>query len=208
MQEEVVVRVTTAQDADQVVELIYSSAPEMFDYMFKAHGKTAQDFIRYEFQQGGGFIGHRIHKVAVHGDTIKGIGAFYTGAQHGLLNIQTAWHVLKFYGLWSGVKTLIRASHSGSVMLKPKKSEIYIADLGVAEHSRSQGIGSVLIDYHKAEAKQRGMSHLALDVATINPRAEALYARLGFEVTGELMFKGGSGAENVPGARRMIYSVE
>lgn len=208
MKEEVSVRVATAQDTDQVVDLIYSSAPEMFDYMFKAYGKTAQDFIRYEFQHGGGFMGHRIHKVAVNGETVKGIGAFYTGSQYGTLNIQTAWNIIKFYGLWSGIKTLLRASHSESVMIKPKKSEIYIADLGVAEHSRSQGVGSILIDYHKDEAKQRGISHLALDVATINPRAEALYSRLGFEVTGELMFKGGKGAENVPGARRMVYAID
>ena len=83
-------------------------------------------------------------------------------------------------------------------------AQLYIADLGVAESSRGLGVGSALIEHHARSAASLGISELALDVALINPRAEALYKRLGFEVDSQSQFKGGAGAENVPGARRMI----
>ncbi len=207
MQNDLVIRAAQAEDADKVVELIYSSAPELFPYMFDTSQHTVKDFIRHEFIQGGGFMGHRIHMVATKGEDILGIGAFYSGAWYHKLSLQTVGNIFRFYGLWAGFKVLLRANHSASVMAKPKKSQLYIADLGVAENSRGLGVGSALIEHHTQSVKNRGITELVLDVALINPRAEALYQRLGFAVVSEKEFKGGEGAELVPGTRRMIRSL-
>jgi len=204
MQDNLAIRATQAGDADKVVELIYSSAPELFTYMFYTSQHRAKDFIRYEFARGGGFMGHRIHTVAMQSDELVGIGAFYGGGWYSKLSLQTALNIICFYGLWTGIKVLLRANHSGSLIAKPKKNQLYIGNLGVAENSRGLGVGSALIEHHATSAKSLGIAELVLDVALINPRAEALYKRLGFSMVSQSQFKGGEGAEKVPGARRMI----
>lgn len=208
LKDELSIRDASAKDTEQVVDLIYSSAPELFEYMFTTPKKQAKDFIRYEYAQGGGFMGHRIHKVAESHQQVLGIGAFYTGWLYNRLNMQTVKNIISFYGVWASPKVLQRANHSNSIMQVPKKHELYIADLGVSEQSRGMGIGSALIQYHIDGAKENHLKTLSLDVATTNPRAEALYRRLGFNVIKEKQFKGGKGADKVPGARRMIYQVK
>jgi ribosomal protein S18 acetylase RimI-like enzyme len=54
----------------------------------------------------------------------------------------------------------------------------------VASAARGQGVGSALLHAAAAEARVRGARELRLEVVDTNPRAAALYARLGFrEVT-------------------------
>ncbi|RYH10573.1 GNAT family N-acetyltransferase [Tropicimonas sp. IMCC6043] len=49
--------------------------------------------------------------------------------------------------------------------------------------ARGQGIGSALIAAVMAEAARRGMAEVRLDVVDSNPRARALYERIGFTPT-------------------------
>lgn len=55
----------------------------------------------------------------------------------------------------------------------------------VAEDARGLGIGSALIGAICDEARARGHSAVRLEVVDSNPRARALYERLGFVVTQE-----------------------
>ncbi len=61
----------------------------------------------------------------------------------------------------------------------------YLAHLGVSPALRGQGIGRALIDALIRCGLQQGRRRMVLDVAASNPRAQALYARLDFAVTGE-----------------------
>ncbi|WP_211641375.1 GNAT family N-acetyltransferase [Loktanella sp. SALINAS62] len=53
---------------------------------------------------------------------------------------------------------------------------------GICVHpdARGQGVGTALLDAICGEARQRGYSHVRLDVIDRNTRARALYQRLGF----------------------------
>jgi ribosomal protein S18 acetylase RimI-like enzyme len=53
----------------------------------------------------------------------------------------------------------------------------------VAPALRSTGIGSELIRHLVAHRRPELHDHVALDVAVTNPRAEALYRRMGFTRT-------------------------
>ncbi|MFF9196138.1 GNAT family N-acetyltransferase [Streptomyces sp. NPDC014779] len=52
--------------------------------------------------------------------------------------------------------------------------------LDVREELRGRGIGTALVRAAEALARERGRTHLGLGVADDNPRAAALYARLGY----------------------------
>ncbi|WP_171176200.1 GNAT family N-acetyltransferase [Ruegeria sp. HKCCD8929] len=51
--------------------------------------------------------------------------------------------------------------------------------------ARGRGVGTALFDAVCAEAEARGMREVQLDVIDTNPRARALYERVGFKVIGE-----------------------
>jgi ribosomal protein S18 acetylase RimI-like enzyme len=53
----------------------------------------------------------------------------------------------------------------------------------VSASARGKGVGSALFDALFAYARKRDYSYITLDVIDTNPRAKALYERLGFEAT-------------------------
>lgn len=56
--------------------------------------------------------------------------------------------------------------------------------LGTDEQRRSQGFGASLIAALEERARRRGHRRVRLGVETDNPRARALYERLGYRATG------------------------
>lgn len=55
----------------------------------------------------------------------------------------------------------------------------------VAKHARGKGVGTVLFNTLFQFARDTGFSKVTLDVINTNPRARALYERLGFEAVGQ-----------------------
>ena len=79
--------------------------------------------------------------------------------------------------------------------LWPRVSEI--SDLVVATRYRSQGIGSAMICYLIELARTWPMEKVEIGVAMSNPRAYALYRRLGFQTDRIINLDLGCGAEPV-----------
>ena len=62
-----------------------------------------------------------------------------------------------------------------------KDDEMHIGALAVSPTIRGQGVGSKLIDMAELTANQQNKHELSLEVVDINPRARALYERVGFK---------------------------
>lgn len=195
----------TALAADECRDLLYSSAPELYDYMFARGNVAAQDYIAHEFRSGAGFIGHPIHTVAIANGEIVGVGAFYSRDDFAALRRGSAYEIFRFYGFLGMPSVLRHANHSGSVIRCPRPGSMYIANLGVRADTRGHGVGSALIEHETAKAKAAGFDRITLDVADNNPRAEALYRRLGFTFVKQKQFKGRKNS-GVPNARFMELS--
>ena len=178
-------------DKVNVAALIYSAGPELYDFIYQNNQHTAQDYIAYEFNSGRGFCGYNNVTVAVK-----------NGKQYDKLLLGTALNMCLFYG-FGVASALLRSSHISSVMKKPKKDELYLANFGVLATLRGQGIGRALIESQLATAKQRGYRIFALDVADTNPRAEKLYSSLGLVVTKTKTFSGKREGIAVPNSKKM-----
>lgn len=76
---------------------------------------------------------------------------------------------------------------AGFTILQPRGviGSPYLATIAVAPEFRGRGIGTRLIR-HVEETCRPGARHLFLCVSSFNPRAKALYDRLGFRQVGEL----------------------
>ena len=62
----------------------------------------------------------------------------------------------------------------------------YIKSVGVRDDVRGRGVGSRLMEHAETICRQDGARDVFLCVSSFNPRARALYERLGYELIGEL----------------------
>ncbi|MEM8607553.1 MAG: GNAT family N-acetyltransferase [Myxococcota bacterium] len=196
----------TARASDECRDLLYSSAPELYDYMYRRGPIRAQDYIAHEFRAERGFIAHPIHTVALHRGEVAAVGAFYTWDDYPAMQRGSAYEILRFYGFTGTPSVLRAASHSGSVINRPRPGCVYIANLGVRSDLRGRGVGSALVEHETDKARRAGYETMTLDVADNNPRAEALYTRLGFEFQKQKCFRGSKG-NRVPDARFMMRAI-
>ena len=189
------------EDAGQLIELIHSSGPAAFDYGFACPGHSARDFLRFCFLRGRGLFGWDNHAVIERDGQVLGVGSFYTADDYPSLNRHLVRQMLAFFPIrhWPGV--IRRALQLAALLPPPERGELYVANLGVRAEARGQGAGAALLAQQHQAAVTRGLSRAALDVAVDNPRAEALYTRLGYRVVSERRFRGPPG--RVPDARRM-----
>ncbi len=196
-------RAARPEDCSQVVELIYSSAPEIYDYLFTTQSHNVKNFLAWQFKKNIAFCAYSLHTVATIDETPVGIAAFYDSKQYQKISLQMIAAITRFYRLTEIPNILKHVLQSTSMMKTPPKDSLYIANLGVHHQIQSRGIGRGLIDYQAKKAKQENYKTMSLDVAVTNPRAQTLYERLGFKVKHEKQFTGDKG-HNIPDCRFMI----
>lgn len=197
-------RPASAADADAAVPLIYSSGPAAFDFTFTVPGRrTATAFLRQAFLDGRGEFGFRNHVVGVVDGRVVAAGAAWSGASTPAFALAAARQILHCYGLRAGAGVIVRGLRVESVIQPPRRDCWYVAHLGVAPELRSRGLGEALVSHLLEAGRRRGMPVAALDVAVTNPRAHALYERLGFVVTRERRSRLANDHATVADHRRM-----
>lgn len=184
------IRQARVTDKGPLAEIMYSTGRELYDFAFRPGRHTALEFIRFEYHAGGGFCGFRNLTVALEDNRVVGTACFFDRTRYDRLSRGAVWNVFRFYGLLNALPVLKRMAHVGSIMARPEKGDLYLSNLGVRRDRRGRGIGSVMIDVKRREARAMGYRKIALDVADTNPRAEKLYRRIGFETTGKKVFTG------------------
>lgn len=191
------------QDCDVVLPLIYSSSPAQFEYLFTQPGKSAHQFLCWAFATGLGLFGYPLYTVALLAQRPVAIGAAYGRQEAKTFERQLALQILRFYGLRSGWSVYRHAIDLDALTPFPEPDMHYISQLGVAEAMQGQGIGTAWLQHQILLAREKGYRRCALDVASSNPRAQALYERLGFGVTQEHAWPYTASVIEMPNMRRM-----
>jgi ribosomal protein S18 acetylase RimI-like enzyme len=119
------------------------------------------------------------------GEQIVGIGACFSGNVALSFTLAAARQILSFYGLLQGWAVIRKGLQMEHIVQPPTGRLHYLAHLGVAPDWQGKGVGAQLIQHLLKQGQQAGRRTAALDVAVTNPRAQALYERLGFVVTHE-----------------------
>jgi len=116
-----------------------------------------------------------ISAVSPDGALLLGVAGFKT-AEGGLFDgkfgdLRESYGVLG--SLWRGLAL--------SALDRPVEADCLLMDgIAVASDHRGSGVGSALLDAICSEASRRGKAQVRLDVIDSNPKARALYERLGF----------------------------
>ena len=187
-----------------LVDLLYESGPDIYDYLYGCTDKSARDFIRYEYLSGRGFCGYKALDKTYEtedSDLIIAVSATYGADIYNKLVLGTLLNVFLFFGPIKCWPVLMRMLRISSVMSVPKKGEVYLANGAYLPEYRSKGIGGEGLEWYIARYREQGVKRLLLDVDQTNPMAQKFYARHGFKVCGSLKFSGKGG--EVPDATVM-----
>ena len=118
--------------------------------------------------------------IARRGDTLLGLAGLSTSGEPypgGIMG--SSWDprphvdVLGWPGAIWAVWSNRMAAH------RPKADEVWVDGIAVAPDARGRGVGTRLLDETTAIARRLGKRYVRLDVIDRNPRAQALYERLG-----------------------------
>ena len=171
------------EDVNIAVPLMYSAGPEAYRYVFSVeHEEQALDFLRYAFVQGQGEFGFSDHILALDNNEIVGL----VGRRSSDNNLSYMFAAMKqifgFYGLVKGMKVIVRGLRFEAIVAPPSKGIVCLHNLGVSEEVQGKGYGQQIIKHFISLEKANKTVKVCLDVAETNPRAKALYLRLGFVV--------------------------
>jgi ribosomal protein S18 acetylase RimI-like enzyme len=199
---EVRFRPSRPEDAAASAPLVHSSGPSSFNYVFTTATRDAHSFLRYALALPEGEFGCNTHVVGTLGGRVVACGAGWPGGAGFRFLRATAMPFIRYMGL----ATLAAYRHgmqATSIMPEPKPGEFYIGHLGVDPLLRGHGIGEALIAHLLALGRQAGARTAVLDVSVENPRAQALYERMGFRVTGTRQSSYSNAFGRIPGHHRM-----
>jgi ribosomal protein S18 acetylase RimI-like enzyme len=199
-------RPSRPEDAAASAPLVHSSGPSSFDYVFGTGTRNALCFLRYALALPEGEFGCAPHVVGVLDGRVVACGAGWSGGGFAFLRA-TAVPFIRFMG-WETPGAFRRARHAEAVMPEPKPGEFYIGHLGVDQALRGRGIGEGLIAHLLALGRQAEARTAVLDVSVLNPRAQALYGRMGFRVTGTRPSSYANAHGRIPGHHRMERTIE
>lgn len=165
---------------DKIAPLIYSSGPAAFDYVFLGQGL---DFLAATSASTGNSFAHDAHWVMREsaGGPAQACISLYTREQHDARQNANVAAIVR-WGRWRSPIMLVRGLRVEKLIPPPPHHSLHIAQLGVAPERRSQGLGAQLLAFAEAQARTQGLGQISLDVADSNPRARALYERLGFRL--------------------------
>ncbi len=182
----ILIRAAQPADVDTAIQLIYSSGPNAFNYVFNTDDKgSAIDFLRMAYLDGAGEFGYRNHLVALENGQVVASGGGWSGKSGLAFLVAGARQIFSHYGLSSGIGVVVRGLRTEAVIPPPSSSQFYLGHLGVLPELQGRGIGKILIAHLLEQGRAAGFKVAALDVAVTNPRGQALYERLGFKVDRE-----------------------
>lgn len=208
MDSKIEIRAARPEDAEAAAPLIYSSGPAAFDYIFAHRTKVdAISFLKKAFVHLDGEFGYGNHFVCVCDGRIVGAGAGFTGNDMKGNLIAMLRSILPCYGIVQTIAIAQRGTQLEHLIPPPKGDDYCIAHLGVDPALRGSGIGSKLIRFLLDRAESRGLTSAFLDVSVENPRAEALYTRMGFDVVAENKSNLSNETATVPDHRRMVRTI-
>ena len=203
------IRPARPDDVNSAVPRIFSSGPDAFRYVFARQSpEEAQAFLAYAFTHENTEFSYNIHWVVEIDGEVVATAAGYTGTTAQRFLWPIVGQIFRYYGPMTALQVLRYGINIEKAIIPPRGPDIfYIGNVGVHPAMQGNGIGALLFEHLHAEARKQGASYTALDVSVENPRAEALYTRLGYSVNYELPpeFRNKSGY--VPGHRRMEFRI-
>ena len=186
--EEWIIRRAVLEDARQVAEILAQAFPSLYESTFGVRGEIeSADFLFRLYLAGNLTLGDTLLYVAK--DRVLGVAILHAEGYIGKGDLWKFREIARSsLGLFRGARAFFGGIAANLLLARriPHAPDlIYIEGLAVRDGFRNQGIGSKLLEEVERQARNRGLSRIALHVLNRNTGAHKLYLRTGFKPWGK-----------------------
>jgi GNAT superfamily N-acetyltransferase len=165
-------------DAASCAPLVLASGEAEFGFLFGVTGDECIAFLARAFVSRCGRFSYRRHRVALDAQgRVCSVMAMHDGGEIALDDAVFVIQVLTHFGVRRGIGILLRGMRLAGELPPPSRGERLIAHCATLPDARGRGALTALMHGALCDANRR---EVVLDVRLDNPRARALYTRLGF----------------------------
>ena len=195
------IRSPTAEEDDAVAELLYETSTGMYD-LFTGGRERALRVLREAYASEGNSASRDVVKVAELDGRIAGAMAAFPVPEGHRRARAFLRLTLRRIPPWRWPRTL-RVFRLGGRLTPPAPSTaLYVDALATDPRMRRRGVATALLRAAEDDARERGLTAVALDTAERNTAAQALYERFGMERSGTTQ-----SVRGIPGAVAYIKRV-
>jgi ribosomal protein S18 acetylase RimI-like enzyme len=174
------IRKARQEDVAAVAELLFESAPDMYE-RFSGGRRRALSTITRAFQEPGTVASSEVVWVVELDGRIAAAMAAFPVAEAAERSRAYLRLALRATPLWRWPGTLRLYSAGGRASPKPREDSFYVDALATEPSLRRRGAAHALLDEADKEARSRSLPAVTLDTTLNNEAARALYARAGFD---------------------------
>ena len=195
-------------DASQVSRLIYETFPKMATFILGlGDAEQAKAILAKLFTQPGHRFSYEFTRIIIHNDRVIGMFIAYSGSDLLTLNWRLARLLVTQYSLAEKLK-LIQRGLPVIFIQEAASDEYLLSNLAVKKGQRGKGIGTQILAYLEAQAKQTGFHKLSLMVTIDNQDARRFYERHGFHIKTLHLESDRRASFLGPGYQRMVKELD
>jgi ribosomal protein S18 acetylase RimI-like enzyme len=174
------IRKAGQEDVAAVAELLFESAPDMYE-RFSGGRQRALATLNRAFEEPGTVASCEVVWVAELDGRIAAAMAAFPVAEAAERSRAYLHLALRGTPVWRWPSTLRLYSAGGRASPKPREESLYVDSLATDPAVRRRGAAQALLDEAASEARARSLPAVTLDTTINNDAARALYARAGFD---------------------------
>lgn len=171
------------EDGLLAADLIFSTGPDLFGFVFYRSQKKNLELINRLFAEDTNSFSHTCAHIAELGGKAAGLVHVVDFEEKKLGNRTLGGCLVKEMGWFSFLIRTHRFLIVDHLIPEIGEDSYYIQHLATLESCRGHGIGRGMLEFCEREAKNRQLGNLMLDVESTNTDAISLYRSFGFSIT-------------------------
>jgi ribosomal protein S18 acetylase RimI-like enzyme len=176
------IRAASETDDHWAADLIFSAGPGLFSYVFATKPEGAKGILREAFSAPGHAFSYEYTHVLEVDDRPAGLLLGYPGHTKRKAEEHIQGLMAHIIPLSRVPRILVNLADLSRIKQDVENDSFYILSVCMVPEFQGQGLGSALLRDTEFLARQLGCDRLCLDVTYSNPRAKALFSRMGYEL--------------------------
>jgi ribosomal protein S18 acetylase RimI-like enzyme len=208
MSDNITIRPAAPEDGTLAAGLIFSTGPDLFDFVFYRNTQKNLDLIKRLFAEDTNSFSHSCAYMAERGGRPAGLVHVVDYGEKRLGNRTLGGSLIRQMGWFAFIIRTPRFWVVDRLIPEIGKNAYYIQHLATRQRFRGQGVGRSLLEFCEARASARRLGCLMLDVESANTNAIRLYHSFGFTVTRKISSRVFRRKYNFEGLYRMVKEIK
>lgn len=177
------IRPAAPEDAKLAADLIFSTGPDLFDFVFYRDKQKNLELIKRLFAEDSNSFSHGCAHLAELGSRPAGLVHVVDEEEKKLGNRTLGGSLIKQMGWFAFLIRTPRFMIVDRIIPEIGANTCYIQHLATLNDFRGRGVGFSLLEFTEQQAVRRQLGRLMLDVESRNANAIRLYRFFGFKIS-------------------------